>query len=103
MDAIASSSIGHRLEQYTIKHRGEVLLVTAFFDGHEDQVAIFRGFSSSLMHPTAFDPDVPVLPEDADIRSIDRLEGPYNPHCPKVIERGLSLQQMEMLLTQSGL
>ncbi|NEQ96318.1 MAG: hypothetical protein F6K30_06280 [Cyanothece sp. SIO2G6] len=98
-----SPSIVHRLEQYTIKHREEVLLVTAFFDGHEDQVAIFRGFSSSLMHPTAFDPDVPVLPDDAAIRSVDRLEGPYNPHSPRVIECGLSLEQMEALLQQSGL
>ncbi|MEB3232574.1 MAG: hypothetical protein VKJ64_16315 [Leptolyngbyaceae bacterium] len=103
VERVSVASIGHRLEQYTIKHREEVLLVTAFFDGHEDQIAIFRGFSSSLMHPTAFDPDVPVLPAHADIQSVDRLEGPYNPHCPRIIERGLSLEQMEALLNQAGL
>lgn len=92
--------IGYRLEQYTIKNPKEVLLVTAKVGTDEDQVAIFKGFSSSLMHPTAFDPDVPVLPADADIQSIDRLQGPYNPHCPKIIERGLSLAQMEVLLKQ---
>lgn len=95
-------SMGYRLEQYTIKNPKEVLLVTARIGQDEDQVAIFKGFSSSLMHPTAFDPDIPVLPADADIQSIDRLEGPYNPHCPKVIERGLSLNQMEVLLEKHG-
>ena len=94
--------IGYRLEQYTIKNPKEVLLVTARVGQDEDQVAIFKGFSSSLMHPTAFDPDIPVLPADANIQSIDRLQGPYNPHCPKVIERGLSLEQMEALLQKYG-
>ncbi|MEM9218458.1 MAG: hypothetical protein AAGD25_29470 [Cyanobacteria bacterium P01_F01_bin.150] len=99
---MTTSPIGYRLEQYTIKNPQEVLLVTAKVGKDEDQVAIFKGFSSSLMHPTAFDPDVPVLPEDADIQSIDRLQGPYNPHCPKIIERGLSLEQMEVLLERYG-
>ena len=94
--------IGYRLEQYTIKNPKEVLLVTAHIGSDEDQVAIFKGFSSSLMHPTAFDPDVPVLPVDAQIQSIDRLHGPYNPHQPKIIERGLSLEQMEALLRKHG-
>ncbi|NET53892.1 MAG: hypothetical protein F6K09_36250, partial [Merismopedia sp. SIO2A8] len=85
-------SIGQRLEQYTIQNPQEVLLVTAKIGKDEDQVAIFKGFSSSLMHPTAFDPDIPVLPDHAEIHSIDRLEGPYNPHQPNVIKRGLSLQ-----------
>lgn len=103
MDVMTSRSIGYRLEQYTIRNPHEVLLVTAEVNGGEDQVAIFRGFSSSLMHPTAFDPDIPVLPDDADILSVDRLEGPYNPHCPKVIECGLSLEQMKTLLESHDL
>lgn len=102
VSVMTTSPIGYRLEQYTIKNPQEVLLVTAKVGKDEDQVAIFKGFSSSLMHPTAFDPDVPVLPEDADIQSIDRLQGPYNPHCPKIIERGLSLEQMEVLLERYG-
>lgn len=102
VNVMASPSIGYRLEQYTLKKPQEVLLVTAFVEGEEDQVAIFKGFSSSLMHPTAFDPDTPVLPDGAEIQTIDRLEGPYNPHCPKAIERGLTLAQMEILLQQVG-
>lgn len=91
-------SIGHRLEQYTIKCPNEVLLLSIEIDGQPDQVAIFKGFSSSLMHPTSFDPDVPVLPDSAVIQSIDRLESPYNPNTPRYVEQGLSWDAFQQLL-----
>jgi hypothetical protein len=56
------ASIAQRLEQYTLKRPNEVLLVTAEIDGELDQIAVFKGFSSSLMRSTDSDPDVPVLP-----------------------------------------
>lgn len=90
--------IEHRLEQYTLKHPQEVLLVSAEIEGEADQVVVFRGFSSSLMRPTAFDPDVPVLPDTATITAIDRLEGPYTPDQPRYIERNLSWPAFELLL-----
>jgi hypothetical protein len=93
-------SIGFRLEQYTLKRPQEVLLVTAEVEGELDQVAIFRGFSSSLMRPTSPDPDVPVLPEEAVIVTIDRLHGPYNPALPRYIQQGLSLEDMQTLLAE---
>jgi len=43
------------------------------------ELLIFRGFSSSVTHPTAFDPDRPALPEGAVIRSAELLAGPLNP------------------------
>lgn len=89
-----------RLEQYTIKRRQEVLLVTAVVDGEPDQIAIFRGFSSSLVRPTAFDPDVPVLPEGAEILSIDRLQGPYDPSSPHYLQQGLTWADMQPLLDE---
>lgn len=95
-------SIGFRLEQYTIKRPQEVLLVTAEIGDDTDQIAIFRGFSSSLTRPTAFDPDIPVLPTDAYIISIDRLQSPYNPTDPRYIQQGLTLDQMEALLSNIG-
>ncbi|MGJ3249355.1 MAG: hypothetical protein ACFE0I_25185 [Elainellaceae cyanobacterium] len=95
-------SIGYRLEQYTLKRPQEVLMVTAKIGNEDDQVAIFRGFSSSLMRPTAFDPDIPVLPDDADIIAIDRLEGPYNPAEPHYIEQGLTRETIQPLLDQVG-
>lgn len=92
------SSIGRRLEQYSLKHPEEVLLVSFENQGEPDQVAVFKGFSSSLMCPTAFDPDVPVIPDDAAITQIDRLESPYNPNQPRYIERNLSWAQFQNLL-----
>jgi len=43
------------------------------------ELLIFRGFSSSVTHPTAFDPDRPALPEGAEITSAELLAGPLNP------------------------
>ncbi|MER3433597.1 MAG: hypothetical protein C4288_09215 [Leptolyngbya sp. ERB_1_1] len=97
-----SKSIGHRLEQYTIKCPNEVLLLSIDIDGQPDQVAIFKGFSSSLMNPTSFDPDVPVLPDGAIVQSVDRLESPYNPNAPRYVEKGLSWEAFQRLLDAAG-
>ncbi len=97
-----SDSLGRRLEQYTIKRPQEVLIVTAEIDGEEDQIAIFKGFSSSLMRPTAFDPDVPVLPAEAKIVAIDRVASPYNPDAPRYLQQGLTWDTMQQLLAQAG-
>ena len=43
------------------------------------ELLIFRGFSSSVTHPTAFDPDRPALPEATVISSAELLAGPLNP------------------------
>ena len=43
------------------------------------ELLIFRGFSSSVTHPTAFDPDRPALPEGAVITSAELLAGPLHP------------------------
>jgi hypothetical protein len=95
-------SAGKRLEQYTIKRPREVLLVTAAVAGETDQVTIFKGFSSSLVRATAFDPDIPVLPADAEIISVDRLQSPYDPNSPRYIQQGLDWAAMEALLAEVG-
>jgi hypothetical protein len=95
-------SAGQRLEQYTLKRPREVLLVTAEVDGETDQVTIFKGFSSSLVRPTAFDPDIPVLSANAQIVTIDRLESPYVPDAPRYIQQGLTWEEMQTLLAQVG-
>ena len=43
------------------------------------ELLIFRGFSSSVTHPTAFDPDRPALPEGATIETAELLAGPLAP------------------------
>ena len=98
-----STALVTRLEKYTLSRPQEVLLVHAQIDGEADQVIIFKGFSSSLMRPTAFDPEVPTLPADAAIYQIDRLQGPYQPQSPQFLERGLSLEEFLEQLTAMGL
>lgn len=95
-------SPGFRLEQYTLKCPQEVLVVSALVDGEPDEVVIFRGFSSSLVHPTASDPAVPVLPEGAIIQHIDRLDSPYIPDQPRYRQRGMSWAEMVPLLEALG-
>lgn len=98
-----NNSIGKRLEQYTIKRPQEVLIVTINIAGEQDKIAVFKGFSSSLMRPTAFDPDISVLPDDATIVAIDRIKSPYNPESPRYIQQGISWQAMTDLLVELGL
>ena len=54
-------------------------------DGEALEVVIFRGFSSSLTHPTAFDPDQPLLPSEATIESAVLLQAPLNPVAEQVL------------------
>lgn len=95
-------SIAQRLEQYTLKRPGEVLLVNVEVDGELDEIAVFKGFSSSLVRSTAFDPDVPVLPESAKILTIDRLEAPFNPADPRYISEAIDWERMQTLLAEVG-
>ncbi|PSB19678.1 hypothetical protein C7B65_10310 [Phormidesmis priestleyi ULC007] len=95
--------LGRRLEQYTLKRPDEVLLVSIEVDGQPDEIAVFKGFSSSLMNPTAFDPDVPVVPDRAEILSIDRLQSPYNPNDPRYLQKGMAWGEFQSLLSSLGL
>ncbi|MFN7898197.1 MAG: hypothetical protein ACK5N0_00835 [Synechococcaceae cyanobacterium] len=49
------------------------------------ELLIFRGFSSSITHPTGFDPDQPLLPEGSRIEAADLLAGPLNPAREQVL------------------
>ena len=60
-------------------------------DGEPLEVVIFRGFSSSLTHPTAFDPDQPLLPSEATINSAVLLQAPLNPAAEQVLSGPLPL------------
>ncbi|MEI6442140.1 MAG: hypothetical protein WCO29_03150 [Nostocales cyanobacterium ELA583] len=97
-----NNSIGKRLEQYTVKKSQEVLIVTVEIDDEPDQIAVFKGFSSSLMRPTAYNPDVPVLPDTATIITIDRIASPYNPDAPRYLQQNISWEDMQVLLLEVG-
>ena len=43
------------------------------------ELLIFRGFSSSVSHPTSFDPDQPTLPASASVATAELLAAPLNP------------------------
>ncbi|NJM96577.1 MAG: hypothetical protein HC800_04675 [Phormidesmis sp. RL_2_1] len=92
-----------RLENYTLKFPQEMLLIQAQIGDEVDQIIVFKGFSSSLMRPTAYDPDVAVLPESAVVECIDRLQAPYQPADPKYLEQGLALDIFLGRLAQLGL
>ncbi|TYQ30718.1 MULTISPECIES: hypothetical protein [unclassified Pseudanabaena] len=81
---------GQQLENYSAKHPQEVLLVKLKLGEELDEVMIFKGFSSSLMRSTAFDPDVPVISDRAEILTIDRLTAPYRPNQPNYIQQGIT-------------
>ena len=49
------------------------------------ELLIYRGFSSSTTHPTAFDPDRPALPEGSRIESAELLAGPLDPTVQQVL------------------
>ena len=97
-----NNSVGKRLEQYTVKKSQEVLIVTVEIDDEPDQIAVFKGYSSSLMRPTAYDPDVPVLPDTAKIITIDRIASPYNPDAPLYLQQDISWKDMQVLLSKVG-
>lgn len=96
---------GQQLENYSRQHPQEVLIVklkinaqTDAVNAVDDEVMIFKGFSSSLTRSTAFDPDVPVIADRDVIVSIDRLVAPYKPKEPKYIQQGLTWEQFHDLL-----
>ncbi|HHP7232196.1 MAG TPA: hypothetical protein ACFCUY_15215 [Xenococcaceae cyanobacterium] len=98
-----SQSLNQRLEKYTIKHREEVLMVEVeTLAGEPDTILIYNGFSSSLVRATTYDPDIAIIEPGAKIISIDRLSSPYDPAQPTYIQQGLTLAEMEQLLTERG-
>ncbi|MEB3224231.1 MAG: hypothetical protein VKJ86_00325 [Synechococcus sp.] len=98
-----SLSFAKQLEAYTLKHPQEVLLVNLGQTEIEDQIIIFKGFSSSLMRPTDFNPDNPILSDTDPILSIDRLQGPYNPANPVFLEQNIPLEHMQVYLQDAGI
>lgn len=92
------------LERYSQQHPQEALRVELVQgDGDLDLVLIFRGFSSSLMRPTPADLSQPVIPPGAQFLQMDRLEAPFNPADPKLIEGSLDAEATRQLLLQAGL
>ena len=54
-------------------------------DAEPFELVIYRGFSSSTTHPTAFDPDQPAVGEGARIEAAELLRGPLNPAAEQLL------------------
>ena len=71
------------LEAISRSRPDRVLRLTGELPGNSGfepfELLIFRGFSSSVSHPTGFDPDQPALPETARLEAAELLQGPLNP------------------------
>jgi hypothetical protein len=87
-----------QLEDYTIKHKNEALILTIVVDETEQQLVVFRGFTSSLTNPTPANPEDPVIPAGAELKTIDRVKAPFNPNNPNYIDRGLTWTDFQALL-----
>ncbi|KAJ4959979.1 hypothetical protein NE237_019889 [Protea cynaroides] len=89
------------LESYSESIRDEVLLVRAMLDDQEEEVLIFKGFSSCLSYRTSPDPSQSVLPARAVIKSINRIKGPYNPSNVEYIEKDITWEAFRSRLLSS--
>ena len=68
-----------QLEERSRQEPDRVVRLTGNVDGEPFELLIFRGFSSSTTHPTAFDPDASVLPPETRLEQVELLQGPLNP------------------------
>ena len=68
-----------QLEERSRLDSERVVRLTGNVDGEPFKLLIFRGFSSSTTHPTAFDPDASVLPPSTRLEQAELLQGPLNP------------------------
>jgi hypothetical protein len=72
-----------RIEELSRSRPDRVVRLTGELPGEDGpeafELLIFRGFSSSVSHPTAFDPDQPALPAEARVQAAELLQGPLNP------------------------
>ena len=69
----------HQLEERSRLEPKRVVRLTGQVDDDAFELLIFRGFSSSTTHPTAFDPDASVLPAGTRLDQAELLQGPLNP------------------------
>ena len=74
-----STALVQELEERTRLNPDRVVRLHGFVLDEPFELLIFRGFSSSTTHPTAFDPDTSVLPEGIRLDWAELLQGPLNP------------------------
>ena len=84
----------HAIEERSRNHPDRVVRLRGLVGDEPLEVLIFRGFSSSTTHPTAFDPDTSVLPQGTRLDRADLLQGPLNPSSESLLVGGISLEDL---------
>ena len=74
-----STDLVKELEERTRLSPDRVVRLHGFVLDEPFELLIFRGFSSSTTHPTAFDPDASVLPDGTRLDWAELLQGPLDP------------------------
>lgn len=82
------------MEERSRNHPDRVVRLRGLVGDEPLEVLIFRGFSSSTTHPTAFDPDTSVLPEGTRLDWADLLQGPLNPSSETLLVGGISPEDL---------
>ena len=98
MSSEPTSALITQLEQISRDHPHRVLRLRGTLPSGSDstgalfELLIYRGFSSSTTHPTAFDPDQPVLPAGVSALAAELLQGPLNPAAEQIIQGPLEAE-----------
>ena len=74
-----STALVQELEERTRLSPDRVVKLHGFVLDEPFELLIFRGFSSSTTHSTAFDPDASVLPDGTRLDWAELLQGPLDP------------------------
>ena len=74
-----STALVQELEERTRLSPDRVVRLHGFVLDEPFELLIFRGFSSSTTHSTAFDPDASVLPDGTRLDWAELLQGPLDP------------------------
>jgi hypothetical protein len=80
-----SSELLPRFEEISRSRPDRVLRLRGELQGEPLELLIFRGFSCSTTHPTAFDPDTSVLPAGAVLQQAELLQGPLDPAAERIL------------------
>ena len=85
-DGAAMTALLQRLERLSKAHPDWVLRLDGVDrTGEPFELLLFRGVSSSVTHPTAFDPDAAVLPDGVGIEAMTLLAAPLQPDHETVL------------------
>ena len=87
---MSDADLVQQLEERSRLEPRRVVRLKGTTAGEPFELLIFRGFSSSTTHPTAFDPDASVLPPSTRLEQAELLQGPLNPSDAVVLAGPMS-------------